>query len=131
MNKLQIILKEPNFLLLSLLRRKPLSYLNDEKYMVDQKNNDLIDYKFKVFNGKVQCIFVATNGNTDNPLTYNYMDRNWNRLPFNKVNQNHSDELEKPINFEKMIYYAEKLSENCPYLRVDFYEVDGKIFLVN
>ena len=35
---------------------------------------------------------------------------------------------EKPLNFNKMIELAEKLSKNIKHVRIDFYEVDGKIY---
>ena len=34
----------------------------------------------------------------------------------------------KPLQYEKMVELAEKLSQEIPFVRVDFYEVDGKIY---
>ena len=35
----------------------------------------------------------------------------------------------KPANFDKMLEIAAKLSQNIPHVRVDFYEVDGKLYV--
>ena len=41
---------------------------------------------------------------------------------------NFNIKLKMPYNLEKMIELAEKLSENIPFIRVDFYEINKKIF---
>lgn len=38
------------------------------------------------------------------------------------------DDIEKPKNFETMILLSKKLSRNIPFVRVDFYNLDGKIY---
>jgi len=38
-------------------------------------------------------------------------------------------QLPKPVNYEKMIEFAELLSKNTLHLRVDYYEIDEKLYL--
>lgn len=100
-----------------------------EKYMVDKSEDELIDYKFMCFNGKVKCIFVCHNRNSESGLNIDIHDNDWNLMPVMRPGaQNSGQTIEKPKNFEKMIAYSEKLSMNIPFIRVDFYETSGQLY---
>lgn len=60
----------------------------------------------------------------------NYYDREKNLLPFGEAAfpPSPSKQLEMPENLDKMITLAEQLSKGEPFLRVDFYNINGKIF---
>ena len=49
-------------------------------------------------------------------------------MPFTNGHPNSNKEIAKPVNFDKMLSLAEKLSRNMPHVRVDFYEINGKIY---
>ena len=55
-------------------------------------------------------------------------------INFNKLNVYRCDEarddktLEKPLNFDSMLDIARKLSSDFPHVRVDLYNIDGKIY---
>lgn len=99
-----------------------------EQYMVDESEIELKDYKFFCFNGKVKCLKVDFGRFKEHHA--NYYDTDMNLLPFGEVkyppNYNHT--IIKPKNFKKMIELAEKLSKYIPFLRVDFYNINGKIY---
>lgn len=99
-----------------------------EKYMMDEKTNDLRDYKFFCFDGKVNALFVATNRQVD--VRFDFFDPEFNHLPLKQYypTADNYKSIEKPINFEKMKVIASKLSEGIPHVRVDLYEINGKIF---
>lgn len=100
-----------------------------EKYMEEKSGIDLKDFKFMCFNGVVKCIFVCSNRNSENGLNIDIYDENWDLMPFGRPQYPNSGiKIEKPMNFEKMIKISEKLSENIPFLRVDFYEINGNLF---
>lgn len=89
---------------------------------------DLPDYKFFCFNGKVKFFkvdfgrFVEHHANYYSPegKLLNFGEKGFDPDP--------NYPIELPINLGEMISLAEKLSENEPFLRVDFYNVNGKIF---
>lgn len=54
-----------------------------------------------------------------------FFDKHWNRLPFERHYPNDKRKIYKPGSYDKMIQLAEILSENIPFVRVDFYEVKG------
>ena len=99
-----------------------------EEFIEDGKNEDLIDYKFMCFNGKVKCSFVCLNRNSKEGLNVDFYDREWNKMPFERHYKNSNITLEKPKQYEKMIELSEKLAKDFPFVRVDFYEVKEKIY---
>lgn len=93
-----------------------------------KKNEELKDYKFMCFGGRVKCIFTVTERFSDNGLKVTFFDTNWNLLSFERHYSKSTKQIPKPYNLEKMIYLAEVLSHGIPFVRVDFYESGGKIF---
>jgi hypothetical protein len=90
----------------------------------------LVDYKIKVFNGKPFCIGTWANRT---PMTntgdFGLYDLDWNPLThwINKKAQNHTS-IPKPKNLGKMLEYAAKLGEDFEQVRVDFYEINGRVY---
>ena len=100
-----------------------------ETYMEDPETAELRDYKFFCFNGEVKALFVATERYKAGEETkFDFFDAEYNHLPFTNGHPNAEVLPEKPKTFEKMKELAAELSVGIPHLRVDFYEVDGKIY---
>ena len=99
-----------------------------EKYMVDESHKDLTDYKFMCFNGNVQCSFTCTGRNMDNGLHVTFYDRAWQKLPFARHYPVEGSAMPQPVNYGKMVELAEKLSAPLKFARIDFYEINGKIY---
>jgi len=97
-----------------------------EKYMVDAISAELRDYKFFAFNGSVELMFIATDRGTD--TRFDFYDSEFQHLSIVNGYPNASKEIGKPANFEKMKLLAGQLSVGIPHLRVDFYEVNGKVY---
>jgi hypothetical protein len=57
-----------------------------------------------------------------------FFDLDWNVMPFERSHPAVKEGLPKPGQYENMLKLAQKLSENIPFVRVDFYEVDGKVY---
>lgn len=97
-----------------------------EQYMVDESSGDLKDYKFMCFHGKVQCTFICSERESDLKVTF--YDNHWNKMDFIREYPSSKKEISQPIHFEKMVSLAQQLSSELQFLRVDFYEVAGKIY---
>lgn len=97
-----------------------------EKYLEDE-SGELRDYKFFAFNGKVEYVRVDLGRFT---IHYqNYYDCEWNFKEFRTSYPNYTDEkIEKPKNFNEMLKIANELAEGFPHVRVDLYNVNGKIY---
>ena len=102
-----------------------------EKLLVENESDDLPDYKFFCFDGRVFCSYLIRNCTTktnrhDGEL--GIFDRDFRLLPASDADFNPiTVQPEKPENYEKMIEIAEKLSEPFPHVRVDLFNQDGKI----
>lgn len=100
-----------------------------EKYMEDSDTRSLRDYKFFCFDGVVKALFIATDRQSKNEETkFDFFDSEFRHLDIKNGHPNADTIPSKPHNFEQMKKLAEKLSENIPHVRVDFYEVNGKIY---
>lgn len=100
-----------------------------EPYLEDAKTHELRDYKFFTFSGKVKAMFVATDRQkVGESVKFDYFDENYNYLDITQDHPHAATLPEKPTNFELMKAFAEKLSKGIPHVRVDFYEVNGKVF---
>lgn len=102
-----------------------------EKMLYSDVMNDdqnIADYKFMCFDGKVKCLFVVTGRNSDDGLKMTFFDREWNRMPFTRHYPASEKTLSRPENFDKMIELAEKLASGIRFLRVDFYEINNSVF---
>lgn len=99
-----------------------------EKYMQDSIKGSLDDYKFFAFDGVVRALFIATERDKEEETKFDFYDSEFKHLPFTNGHPNAEKEPEKPSTFAEMKSLAEKLSKGVPHLRVDFYEVDGKVY---
>lgn len=88
----------------------------------------LIDYKIWCFNGKPHCVFLCANrDNEHHKLDCIYYDLNWARHDENMTVHNQFN-CPRPANLEKMLELATKLAKDLPQVRVDFYNIRGKIY---
>lgn len=98
-----------------------------EKYIEDS-SGELRDYKLMCFNGEVKCSFVCSERFSGKGLHVTFFDRDWNLMKFERSFPHVKEGLPKPNNYGKMVELAEKLSKDIPFVRVDFYEVEGNIY---
>ena len=100
-----------------------------EKYMEDDTYHELRDYKFFCFDGVPKAMFIATERlNPDKPTAFDFFDMDFNHLPIKQGHPNADKIPDKPINFEKMKELSRILSNGFPHVRVDFYEINGKVY---
>lgn len=93
--------------------------------------NDLVDYKFWCFNGVPTYLFYASNrqNSEHKPPYFDYFDMSLNKLPIrSKGHENSSVETLNIACFEEMKDIAAKLSKNIPFVRVDLYQICGKVY---
>lgn len=98
-----------------------------EELLKDDVFEDIQDYKFFCFDGKVEFFVIHTDRHSSMKMTYYYPD--WEKIPMKhkKYPVNPGEDFH-PKNFDKMIELAEKLSKAFPHVRVDFYYVNDKIY---
>lgn len=101
-----------------------------EQLLHEPNSTSLIDYKLWCFNGRPQFIFVITNrrGHMMDIMLY---DLDWNALPqFCKFSKTYRQAtlIDKPENLNEMIAIATRLASDFPQVRVDLYNINGKVY---
>ena len=106
-----------------------------EKLLQDADGSTPFDYKIHCFNGKVNMIQVDLGRDTPNHYR-NWYSREWVREPYkwsskkegNKFTDPSTDDVEKPKSLEQMISLSETLASAFNYVRVDWYDVNDKLY---
>ena len=99
-----------------------------EKYLEDIKTKELRDYKLFCFDGVVKALFVATARQINKEPYFDFYDTEFHHLNIRQGHSNANFPPEKPECFEEMKKLASILSKGIPQVRVDFYEVNGKVY---
>jgi len=99
-----------------------------EEYIEDSATQELRDYKFFAFNGTVK-VFYITSGRLAGDRRTDYFDMEFNHLDIQDDDKNAEIPPAIPENFQQMKTIAESISKGIPHLRVDFYEVNGKVYV--
>ncbi len=99
-----------------------------EELLINRENPEagINDYKFFCYNGHAKYIIVDVDRYINHKR--NFYDRDWNNLYVTSDCPESDREIEKPVNLEKMLEVAERLSEDFPFVRVDLYSVEGKVY---
>lgn len=104
-----------------------------EKFLENNGEKDLRDYKFFCFNGKVKYCQLIKNRTIEE--TIDFYDKNWKLQefigllnPINPIEKHSTTVNNKPKNYSLMLELAEKLARDFDFVRVDFYNIDGKIY---
>lgn len=103
-----------------------------EMLLVDKSGKIPNDYKIHCINGNIEFIYVAIDREGKNKR--NIYDKNWEPLPFTWASKYKNADKQKgepippPTSFDRMKVIAEKVAKLYPYVRVDFYDVDGKLY---
>lgn len=103
-----------------------------EQYLSDdspQNRGSLSDYKFTCFNGQADNVMVCIDRDKGDTKFY-FFDRDWKLLRLNKrgLEAPEGFTLEKPEAMDRMFDIAARLSEGIPFVRVDLYYVNGRIY---
>ncbi|MEI6406586.1 MAG: ATP-grasp fold amidoligase family protein [Actinomycetes bacterium] len=102
-----------------------------EEYIQDGTGNFPIDVKLFVMQGKVRIIRLRS-ADLEETRSVTDMDRDWNRYDVtswdSKPFLNMMPTPEKPKNLDELIYIAQTLGSEIDAVRVDLYNVDGRVY---
>lgn len=105
-----------------------------EQYMEDRSNGagetaGLSDYKFFCFNGVPRFLYLSTGLEDHATARMTFLNMDWTYAGFRRADFLQHQELPpKPEKYDEMIRIAEKLSQGMRFLRVDLYEINGKVY---
>lgn len=93
---------------------------------LDENGEPPKDYKFFCFNGEPKVIQVDSERFIDHKRSF--YDIEWNLLDIELNHEKINEDVKKPNKLETMLKYASVLAEGIPFVRVDFYHVNNKIY---
>lgn len=101
-----------------------------EHFLEDSSGDIPNDYKVFCFAGKAHCIMACTERGSDERTKFDFYDLGWKeKLPYSKTSLLANRNIPKPAAYEEMIKSAEILSRPFPFVRMDFYSINGKAIL--
>jgi hypothetical protein len=96
-----------------------------EEYLDEGTGHELHDYKFYCFKGEPRFMYITNKGKK---IYENFYDLNFNPVDISHGYERVIPEFSRPENFEKMIELARILSAGLPFIRIDFFNVNQKLY---
>lgn len=96
-----------------------------EEYLDEGTGHELHDYKFWCFNGTPTYMYITNKGAI---IKENFYDMDFKPVDIDHGFERTVPEYSKPENFEKMKELAAILSKDMPFVRIDFFNVNGKLY---
>lgn len=99
-----------------------------EELLINKDNPEagIEDFKILCFNGEPKYIIVDKDRYIDHKR--NFYTPQWERKSVTTDHEQFEDVYPKPKNFDKMMEVARDLSRDFPFVRVDLYNIEGKIY---
>lgn len=102
-----------------------------EKLLKPLGEGKIVDYKFFMANGDVELILVCSDRKIGVGCKLSLYDSEWNFIPEKLAGYHKADHVEclpRPLSFERMKNVAKTLAKEFPQVRVDLYDIDGKLY---
>ena len=98
-----------------------------EKY-IGEIDSLPVEYKIHVFNGVARSMYVVTGRGQD--IRYNNYYIDWKEFDGSQFNgwKKREEGVPIPNNWDEMVKIAENLAKKFPFVRVDLYNINGKIY---
>jgi len=98
-----------------------------EEYIDDHTETIPLNYKFHCINGKTIIIDIIRKiGDVD--TRFDCVDSNWESIDCCVEEPISKGTTQKPLNFERMLEIAEELAKPFPWVRIDLFNANGKVF---
>ena len=89
----------------------------------------LTDYKLMCFNGRVAFSYIMSERILGKEVALSIVDKDFNLMDVYELGEKRPTQpISCPDNYPEMVRIAEKLSEDFPHVRVDLYNIKGKIY---
>lgn len=100
-----------------------------EKYIESDANKGgLIDYKYFCFDGKPEFLYVMGERVVGKEVKVAILNSDYSETEVQRVGDTQYKDYTKPYNYDKMKSIVEILSEEFPHVRVDMYNIEGRIY---
>lgn len=109
-------------------REYPYKSIAPRVFAEEYLEKDIVDYKFYCFSGEPKFLYCGQGLTEDHSLKIDFFDLDWNLMPFYRTDYHRLGNIPKPSRLDEMIEIAQKLSKTLPFVRIDLFEVDDKVF---
>ncbi len=100
-----------------------------ERYLASKDGFLPNDYKIYCFDGVPKLVLTCYDRDDEKEqIQLVFTDLDFNILDYGAEGINDGRKIEKPESFDKMLEYCRKLSKGFPFVRMDFYDIDGKVY---
>ena len=100
-----------------------------EKYLSELSDEKMIDYKFFCFNGEPRYLYVSQGLEDHETARISYASLDWEIELFKRSDFDNFETLPpKPKGFDKMVEMSKTLAKEIPFVRVDFYDINGQVY---
>ncbi|MBR3019131.1 MAG: glycosyl transferase [Clostridia bacterium] len=90
--------------------------------------SNITDYKFYCFNGEPRFLYCGMGLTTDHSLKIDFFDLDWNLMPFYRTDYGRLGMVPRPDSLDEMIRIARILSAEVPFVRIDLFAVEGRVY---
>lgn len=102
-----------------------------EEYLKVKSGEPIVDYKLYTVKGETELVMVCSERKIGVGSKISLYDKDWNFCP-ERLGQCHANDnvqkIPQPRSFEQMKEYAKILCEDFPFVRMDFYDIDGNVY---
>ncbi len=100
-----------------------------EEYLEKKDGSEIIEYKVLCFEGQAKLVKLIRNRFTEHP-TQDFYTAHWEKTEIYESDIPKSEDIvPPPKKLEEIITLSEKIADNMHHLRVDWYDVDGRIYV--
>ena len=100
-----------------------------EQFLEDTHGGDLADYKIHCFNGVPKVILVCKDRFTEHGLTEDFFSDKWEHLDVKRPHHPQAGhDIDTPAELQEMLRCASELAKDIPFVRVDFYTANNKVY---
>lgn len=96
-----------------------------ERFVGTETGRFPVDYKILCFNGKARVHMICTG--RDTKVRFTFRDLDWKVMDIASESHPPIRDQEKPAGLPRMVELAESLADGIPFVRVDFYDHEGRI----
>ncbi len=98
-----------------------------EQYMTND-GQELEDYKIHCFNGTPKFILLCRDRFSKKGLSEDFYSTEWEHLNMKRPNRDNPGGHNRPKELDEMIRFAKLLSKDIPFIRTDFYIINGQVY---
>lgn len=100
-----------------------------EELLEEEPGKSVKDYKIFCFNGEPHYLYLSQGLENHKTARMSFLDLDWQVSPFRRSDYTPFDSLPKqPENYPEMLDVARKLSKGLPHVRIDLYNINGRIY---